>query len=305
MSFETNLKKIKCETYYDKSFKDITTFKIGGKIACLTYPNSIKSFLKIIKLCNKYKKKFVVLGAGSNVLAGDDFFDGVVVCTKKLSSIKIGSNKIFAECGVSLGMLVLNSQKNCLSNMEWSIGIPGTVGGACFMNAEAFGFQAYDYIEYVLIFDGKRVKKLYKKDIEFSYRFSQFQKSGQIILGASFLFLQKNYNEISKKIDFYIKKRAISQKIGYPNAGSVFKKPQKDLSASKLIDRAGLKGKRFGDAMVSTVHAGFVVNLKNANFEDVKKLIDFILDKVYNIFNIILELEIILINQKEEKEDGV
>lgn len=305
MSFETILKTIKCETYYDKSFKDITTFKIGGKIAYLAYPNSIKSFLKIIKLCKKYQKKYIILGAGSNVLAGDDFFDGIVVCTKKLNNIKIKSNKIFAECGLSLGALVLNAQKKCLSNMEWAIGIPGTVGGACFMNAEAFDFQTFDYIEYVLIFDGKRVKKLYKKDIEFGYRFSGFQKNGQIILGACFLFLQKSNNEIAKKIDFFIKKRAISQKIGYANAGSVFKKPQKDLSASKLIDMAGLKGQKFGNAMVSTVHAGFVVNLGNANFKDVKKLIDFILEKVYNIFNINLELEVVLINQKEEKEDGL
>ncbi len=279
-----------------KTFKEITTFKIGGEIKHLVYPNSMKEFLGVIKLCIKHKVKWVVLGNGSNVLAGDEFFDGVVICSKSLKNIKVKRNCLFAECGAMLFSCVFKSKEKNLSGLEWSVGIPGTVGGAIVMNAGAFENEIFDNLKYVLVFDGKRVKKLNKKNINYSYRLTQFQKSCCVVLGAGFSLLQKTCQEIEKNIDFYMQKRKNLQKICYPNAGSVFKKPQKDLSASMIIDRLGLKGKQIGGAMISKNHAGFIVNINNATCKDVQKLIDFILDKVYNILNIKLELEIVYIS---------
>lgn len=289
-------KKFKDIIVSKKSFKDITTIKIGGEIKYLLYPKTIKQMIAILRLCKKHNERYVVLGAGSNVLASDNFFDGIVICTKKLTRIKTQKNSAFAECGALIGSVVLKSRESCLSNLEWAIGIPGTIGGAAVMNAGAFGGEFYDNVLWVKIFDGKRIKKILKKDISFSYRTTMFQNSQQIILGVKISMLQKSYNEISKKIEFFVQKRQNLQNIGYPNAGSVFKKLE-SCSASELIDRLNLKGKRFGDAMVSTVHSGFIVNLKSATFEDVKKLIAFICESVYNIYCEKLELEIVVIGE--------
>ena len=289
------IKKYKEITQENKRFKDITTIKIGGKIKFLVYPRTIKELIKIIKLCQKYGEKYVIIGNGSNVLASDDFFDGVVINTKQLKKLKITKNNLYAECGAMLTSCVLYAKDSGLSSLEWAIGIPGTVGGACVMNAGAFGCELFDYISYVLVFDGKRIKKLYKKDIKYSYRTTDFQKNGNVVLLVKFSLLQKSNIEIAKNIDYFMQKRANLQKISYPNAGSVFKKPSKEVSASQLIDMAGLKGKSFGGAEVSVFHAGFIVNYNNASCKDVLKLIDFISEKVYNIFNIKLELEIVYI----------
>lgn len=295
-SFEnTLLNKFKKITTQDKNFKEITTFKIGGDIKYLVYPNTTKELCGVIKLCLKHKVRWVVLGNGSNVLASDDFFEGVVICTKNLKNVKVKKNCAFAECGVMLFWLVLKTKERNLSGLEWAVGIPGTVGGAVVMNAGAFEKEIFDNLNYVLVFDGKRVKKLKKKDIKYSYRYTQFQNFEGVVLGASFFLLQKTSDEIEEKIEFFVQKRKNMQNICYPNAGSVFKKPQKDLSASALIDMLGLKGTQIGGAMISKSHAGFIVNTNNATCKDVQKLIDFILEKVYNMFNIILELEIVYI----------
>ena len=289
-------KKYKDVLYKNKTFKDITTFKIGGGIKYLLCPKTIKEMIGIIKLCKKHNIKHAIIGGGSNVLAGDETYDGVVILTKNINNVKTKNKKVVAECGAYLGKLVLECKHSGLSNLEWAIGIPGTVGGATVMNAGAFENELFDFLEYTIVFDGKRIKKLFKKDIKHSYRTTEFQKSDMVILKAQFWCLQKKEDEIAKNIEFFVQKRAKMQKICEPNAGSVFKKPSKSISASLLLDMAGLKGKQFGGAIVSPVHAGFIVNANNATCKEVQKLIAFILDRVYNIFNIKLELEIVYIN---------
>ena len=140
----------------NKSFKDITTFKIGGRIKYLVYPRTIREIKKITKLCNKHKVKFVVLGGGSNVLASDDCFDGVVIKTTEIKEIKFCGKKVVCGCGALLGSVVISAKNKNLSGMEWAVGIPGTVGGACIMNAGAFGFETFDRLNYVVVFDGKK-----------------------------------------------------------------------------------------------------------------------------------------------------
>ena len=213
-NFETIfLKKYDKIIEQDKTFKEITTIKIGGKIKFLCLPKTIKELISVIKLCKKFNEKYVVLGNCSNILASDDFFDGVVILTKNLKAIKTTKNGFYVECGVLLGSCVLKSKEIGFSGLEWAIGIPGSVGGACVMNAGAFGCEFFERVEYVLCFDGKRRKKLFKKHINFSYRSTDFQKNGYIVLAVKFLLLQNSCDEIAKNIDFFVQKRAKLQKI--------------------------------------------------------------------------------------------
>ncbi|MBR1925376.1 MAG: UDP-N-acetylmuramate dehydrogenase [Clostridia bacterium] len=284
-------KRFKERFFCDKSFKDITTFKIGGKIKFLVFIKNYKEIKYLLKFCHKNKQKYVILGGCSNVLCGDSGFDGVVILTTKMNAIKNKNNLVFAECGAKLGSVVIFSKNHNLSGLEWAIGIPGTVGGSAVMNAGAFKKELYDFVDSVVIFDGKRVKKLKKDKIEYGYRTTIFQNKNYIILGVWFSLKAKSFLEISKNIDYYISLRKQKQNITFPNAGSIFKKAN-GISAGKLIERCGLKGYRVGDAMISKHHAGFIVNLGSATQKDVQKLIDFILISVYNMFSLKLELEI-------------
>ena len=286
----------------DKSFKDLTTFKIGGKIKYVVYPKSIKEFVKVLKYLNKNKEKYFIIGGGSNILASDKFFDGVVVSTKRLNKIKVKNKKVFAMCGSSLGAIILESKKHLLSGLEWSIGIPGTCGGASIMNAGAFENEIFDFISFVWVFDGKKILKLKKENIIYGYRTTDLQQNNYVVLKVCFSLLQKSDKEIGKKLDFYIKKRQKTQNITFPSAGSVFKKTQNNMPVSEMIDKIGLKGKQIGGAMISKNHAGFIVNVGGATFEDVKNMIDFILRSVYNIYNINLELEIIIVGEENDSK---
>jgi len=284
-------KKFKERFFCDKSFKEITTFKIGGKIKFLVFVRNYKEIRFLLKFCHKNKQKYVVLGGGSNVLCSDNSFDGVVILTTKMNTIKNKNNLIYAECGAKLGSVVIFAKNHNLSGLEWAIGIPGTVGGSAVMNAGAFDEELYNFVDFVVIFDGKRVRKLKKDKIEYGYRTTIFQSKSYIILGVCFSLKVKSFLEISKNIDYYISLRRQKQNITFPNAGSIFKKAN-GISAGSLIDRCGLKGYRVGDAMISKYHAGFIINLGNATQKDVQKLIDFILISVYNMFSLKLELEI-------------
>lgn len=288
----------------DVNFKDVTTFKIGGKIKYFVQITSKKEAIFLVKFCVKYKIKFFVLGGGSNILASDDGFDGLVISTTKFCGVKIKNGVVVAESGIYLSNLVMKCKISGLCGMEWAVGIPGTVGGAAVMNAGAFDGEIANNIISVEFFDGEKVCVLKKEDLEFSYRRSIFKKMKNfIILSVKLSFYSETIDNISQNIFFYIEKRKSMQNIGYPSAGSVFKRSQSVIPA-KLIDEANLKGKRVGDAMVSTVHSGFIVNLNKATCKDVLKLIDFISNSVYNIFTKKLELEIIVIGENKNNEQS-
>ena len=284
-------KKFKERFFCDKSFKDITTFKIGGKIRFLVYVKTIKEIKYLLKFCRKNKQRYVVLGAGSNVLCSDKGFDGLVILTTKMNNIKHKSNLVYAECGAKIGSVVIFCKNQNLSGLEWAIGIPGTMGGAAVMNAGAYQNELYSFVDSVVILDGKNIKKIKKDKITYGYRKTCFQDKNYIILGVYLKLKPKSQIEILKNIDYYVELRRHSQNINFPNAGSIFKKTN-GISAGELIDRCGLKGYKIGDAMISKSHAGFIVNLGKATQKDVQNLIDFILISVYNMFSLKLELEI-------------
>lgn len=293
-------KKFKNRFRQDLSFKDVTTFHIGGRIEYFVGVKNVKELKYIKKLSKKFNIPLFVLGGGSNVLAKDCGFSGIVVSSSLMNKTKFLKNKVKAFCGTRLGKLVVDSKKKGLSGLEWAIGIPGTVGGGIVMNAGAFNGQISDFVKKVTFFDGKRVRTMKTKKLNFSYRNSIFKSmKNWIVLSAVFVLKKKREEEIEKKLEFCVKNRQKTQNVGYFSAGSIFKRLP-HITAAELIDRAGLKGKTCGGAMVSPVHAGYIVNFSNATFKDVAKLVDFILKSVYNIFGEKLELEVVIIGDDEK-----
>jgi UDP-N-acetylmuramate dehydrogenase len=271
--------------------KKYNTFKIGGKAKFFAEPKSIAEIKELFLFCRKNNEKFFILGNGSNVLFGDDGFDGLV--------IKIG--KHFAS-GKSLHALIQSAVEQGLGGIEKLDGIPGTVGGAIFMNAGAHGQQISDCIKSVISVTiyGEIVTRT-NEDCKFSYRSSVFKMLDEIILSAEFDFIPMSKEIINKNRKEVLAWRREKQPLKYPNAGSVFKNPTENLSlatsrlsAGYLIDSCGLKGYKVGDAQVSELHANFIVNRGKATAEDVKALIKKIIQSVKETHGVDLETEIMV-----------
>lgn len=293
-----NIKNIEIKT--NVMLKDYTNFKIGGKVDCLCKVRSIKSLIKLIKLLNKNKVKYYILGNGTNVLCSDSGFKGVVIqLGNKLNKMKIKGNKIYCESGVSLFALNKQCAKSGLSGLEFSYGIPGSVGGAIKMNAGAYGGCMADVVNAVWIFDGKKVRKLKKDKLHFNYRTSIISNNNWTILKMCFILKKGDSSEIQNKIDEILKLRLEKQPYNKPSAGSVFKRKE-GFIISKIIDEMGLKGYKIGDAEISTKHAGFIINNGNATCNDVLNLIKYIKEKVYNNYGFVPQLEIELMGEFDE-----
>lgn len=298
---------------------EYTTFKIGGPAKYFFVAESEINLIKIIKFARQEKIPFFVFGEGSNLLISDKGFCGLAIKIKN-SEIKIKKTKIYAQAGANLGNVLRVCAKNGLTGLEWAAGIPGTVGGAIYGNAGAFGSSIRDSISAVRVLNfgkGGIVQKFSNKKCKFGYRDSIFKNNKNLfILSAEFAFKKGKCEEIKKTIKDNIKKRSKKQPKEF-SAGSIFKnqksvKKNKELiknnpelekfliknsiPAAVLIERSGLSGKKMGRARVSTVHANFIINSGGAKAKDVKKLIDLIKKKVKNKFNVDLEEEIRIID---------
>lgn len=270
------------------------TMRVGGNAHFFVEPQKISELIKIVKYCIKQKINYFILGNGSNVIFPDRGFDGIVICTKKLNKINVKKNIVKVECGTNLYMLNKFLINNALSGMEFTYGIPGTVGGAVCMNAGAYGFEMKDIIQKVMYFDGKKIKTKNITKLDFSYRNSYFKKNNFIVLKVWLKLNKKNILDVQNLCMQNFKKRQISQPLEFANSGSIFKKVN-GISAGKIIDDIGLKGKKCGGAQVSTLHANFIINKNNATSQDVKNLIDEIKKEVKEKAGISLEEEVIII----------
>lgn len=270
------------------------TMRVGGNAHFFVEPQKISELIKIVKYCIKQKINYFILGNGSNVIFPDRGFDGIVICTKKLNKINVKKNIVKVECGANLYVLNKFLINNALSGMEFTYGIPGTVGGAVCMNAGAYGFEMKDIIQKVMYFDGKKIKTKNIANLDFSYRNSYFKKNNFIVLKVWLKLNKKNILDVQNLCMQNFKKRQISQPLEFANSGSIFKKVN-GISAGKIIDDIGLKGKKCGGAQVSTLHANFIINKNNATSQDVKNLIDEIKKEVKEKAGISLEEEVIII----------
>jgi len=282
--------------------KEYTTFKIGGPAQFFYEAKTEIDLIKAVLIAQKLKLPFFILGNGSNLLVNDKGYRGLIIKIKnqklKIKKTREKSKIIEGGAGVLLNQLVFFAIRNNLTNIEWAVGIPGTIGGAIYGNAGAFNKSMADITKTVTVLDIKKNKilKIKNQDCQFAYRNSLFKKKNQnlIILSAELELKKGNKKEIKEKIKNYLSHRTTTQPLNFPSAGSIFLNPPQQ-SAAYLIEQCGLKGKRIGQAKVSEKHANFILNLGRARASEVKKLINLIKREVKKKFKINLQEEIIFL----------
>ena len=270
-----------------------TTYKVGGIAKLMVYPKNVDCLIKLLKLLKTHEIKFKVLGLGSNVLFSDNVFDGVIIRLSELDNLEFfGKNKIRVGAGYSLMKLSLLAAKKGLAGLEFASGIPGTVGGAVFMNAGAYkSDMGYVVTEVKVLTPELKIITLENKEMNFHYRTSFLQTHpGYICLEAVLKLTKGDKNALDEVIKERRQRRMESQPLEYPSAGSVFRNPE-GMFAGKLIEDLGLKGKTIGGAMVSEKHANFIINYKKAKGSDIKKLIELVHDKVLEEYNVDMKIE--------------
>ena len=282
-----------------------TTFRIGGPACYFAQPQSLLEYREYLKWAIDRDLPFFILGAGANILVADSGYSGLVIHTKALNRVSVDGETVTAECGVAVESLVDLSLQYSISGLEFAAGLPGTVGGALFMNAQAFSGSFAHIVEKVSVLrleNGKLEKKvLNAKKLEFSYKRSIFHKRDHFIETATLKLKKSSRSEIGSKIEENRKKRRMRGHYSYPNAGSIFKNDYTvGKPAGQIIDEAGLKGTRIGDAEVFEEHANFIINRGRATADDVYSLIRLVRDEVKNRTGIELEREIILIGDWKE-----
>lgn len=279
------------------SLKNCTSFGIGGEARVFVTPDNITAMFNLLKFVRQNRLRYKIVGNGTNLLFGDSMFDGVIISTKKLASVMLVSqDEILASSGTPLPKIIAIAKENNLSGLEFAVGIPGSVGGAIVMNAGAEGGDISSVLKSVTIIDRDEIKTVESSNLEFGYRSSWFLQHPQAtILFAEFKLAQNSSSEkILERMENYQKRRFLTQP-KERSAGCVFKKCG-EFPAGWLIDKAGLKNLKIGDARVSGVHANFIVNDGNATSKDVKELIEKVRSSVWEKFQLKLELEVEIID---------
>ena len=271
-----------------------TSFRIGGPAEVMAFPQNADELAELLKLSKVLDCKCAILGAGTNILAPDAGMEGLVICLKDCMDgmEQLDSTRIRVAAGVTMSRAAVYAAGLDLGGLEFAHGIPGTVGGAVYMNAGAYGGEIAMVCESVEVMtqDGQ-LHTIPATEMNFSYRHSRLEDEGGIVLSAVFQLTPRPGDAVREQMQELMRKRKASQPLDLPSAGSAFKRPVGGFAAA-LIDQAGLKGFRVGDAAVSEKHAGFVVNLGNATSEDVCELLRRVSDKVWEINEIRLEPEV-------------
>ena len=278
----------------DCPVSDLTTFKIGGPCAVAVFCEKTDDISYCAWLCADMGIRMKLLGRGSNVLCSDDGYDGVIVVCDGVNGVRVDGEYLLCECGLSMTAASHAACDASLSGIEFLCGIPGTVGGGIFMNAGAYGGQMSDVVESVDCLDTRDGRRftLCGDELDFSYRHSVFTKHPEYaVLSARLKLALGDSAEIKGRMRELMAQRREKQPLEYPSAGSTFKRGNGFFTA-RVIDEAGLKGLRVGDAQVSEKHAGFVINLGNATCSDVLCLIDKIKEEINQKFGYEIECEV-------------
>jgi UDP-N-acetylmuramate dehydrogenase len=295
----TNLEAVKreallqeAEVLENEPMNRHTSFKIGGKSDLFISPAGVQAIEPIIRACRKFEVPYFILGNGSNILMSDSGFRGAIISfNSNISKISVNDDVITCEAGAKLVTVCMAAQKCCLKGLEFAYGIPGTMGGAVYMNAGAYGGEMKDVVTNSDYIDLSGRQTVNGSQHDFSYRHSLYSSSDKIITSVTLKLFQGSSKAISDKMNELMQKRKDRQPLEYPSAGSVFKRPEGHY-AGTLIDNCCLKGTKIGGAMVSEKHAGFIINTGNATCDDVLKLIDLIKNSVFTQTGILLESEI-------------
>ena len=297
----------------DEPMKIHTTFRVGGPASYFVTPETEEEVAKVIEVCTQENVPYYIVGNGSNLLVSDQGYEGVIIqIYKQMNRVEITENEIHAQAGALLSMIANRAMEAELTGFEFAAGIPGTLGGACVMNAGAYGGEMKDVLESVTVLTGEGkiielgrnvletvtvltrdgdVKTLTKDELELGYRTSVIAKKDYIVLSAVIRLENGKKEEIKAVMDDLKEKRITKQPLEYPSAGSTFKRPE-GYFAGKLIQDAGLRGFQVGGAQVSEKHCGFVVNKDQATAADVMNLMNQVSDKVYEMSGVRLEPEV-------------
>lgn len=276
----------------DKSFKELTTIKMGGEIAHYIEPYNIEDLKQIISFLKANCIPFKVIGNGSNLICGSSRFEGVVICLKHFDNYEINNNILYVEAGVMVPYLVQVMLKNNLKGLEFASGIPGTIGGLIYMNAGAYKQDMSSVVKEVLVLKDDEVVRMNIDELKFAYRYSIFQEHPRWLIIAAYLKLEAGDPLKTKAlIEDRAMRRRQSQPIDKPSAGSCFRNPEGDF-AWKLIDGIGYRGMKINDVEVSNKHSNFIINTSNGCGEDYLKLALDIQEKVNAKYGIKLVMEV-------------
>lgn len=287
----------KDEVKINALMKEHINFEVGGPADILLIPSKVEQIIESIKICKENNIPYFVMGNGSNLLVKDGGIRGVVIKLTGLTNLEVNKEEIKADCGVMLKELSDKALENSLTGLEFACGIPGSVGGAVFMNAGAYNGEIKNVIkEAQVITSSGEIVTLSKDELELGYRTSKVMKDNSIVINATFKLEKGNKEEIKETIDDLTQKREEKQPLEYPSAGSTFKRPE-GYFAGKLIQDSGLKGYSIGGAAVSSKHSGFVINKGNATAKDILDLIAYIQEKVKKQFGVELHTEVRIIGE--------
>ncbi len=288
---------LRCDARKNEPMSRHTTFKIGGNADAYIKVNNLSKLSTILKECSASQVDYMIVGNGSNLLVGDEGIRKTVIRLdgdfRKITLVD--ETTVYCGAGASLASLCKFALKCGLSGLEFAWGIPGTVGGAVFMNAGAYGGEMKDVVFSVshMTRDGE-IGRLESEDLNFGYRTSAYRSNNMIITGVTLKLTKGIQSDIREKMDEYMRSRNEKQPLEYPSAGSVFKRPE-GCFAGTLIEQCGLKGKMCGGAQISDKHAGFIINKSNASADDVKELISEIQKTVLEKTGTKLECELIIL----------
>lgn len=279
----------------NEPMKSHTSFCIGGPCDIMIKINCEALLCELIKLCSENSVKYYIVGRGSNILVSDEGLRGAVLLIgKDFGSVRVKGDIIECEAGASLAAVCNVALENSLTGLEFAYGIPGSVGGAVFMNAGAYGGEMKDVLLSCRYIDENgKIKELPLEKMELSYRHSFFSERELCITSVKMRLQKGERDKIKDRMDTLMERRRDKQPLEYPSAGSTFKRPEGDFAA-RLIEVCGLKGTSCGGAEVSTKHSGFVINKGNATFKDVMGVVDTVKQKVKEQTGVTLECEVLI-----------
>ncbi|WP_040912175.1 UDP-N-acetylmuramate dehydrogenase [Lentibacillus jeotgali] len=281
----------------DEYLNNHTYTRLGGKADYYVTPETYEEVQKIVKLSIKENIPFTLLGNGSNLIVKDGGIRGIVLNLGRLTKIDVVGTKLVAQSGARIITASQKALAHALTGLEFACGIPGSVGGALFMNAGAYGGEIKDVLESAVVVDATgNLLHLSADDLDLEYRSSNIPDKGYIVLEARFSMEMSEYDDIKAVMDDLTFKRESKQPLEYPSCGSVFKRPP-GYFAGKLIQDSELQGKQIGGAQVSLKHAGFIINLDGASATEYINLIHFIQDTVKSKFGVSLEREVKIIGE--------
>lgn len=290
-----HLKNIYCEDQIliDEPMSKHTSFKIGGPVKYLVMPENSEQIVQTMKLCRAEQIDYLIMGNGSNILVEDCGLDALVIkITERMSHVTIQDDFIEADAGILLSSLSRLVMKASLKGFEFASGIPGTLGGAIFMNAGAYDGEMKDVVQWVDVLTQEGdLLRLEQSELAFGYRTSAIKEKGYVVLKVGIKLEYGPIEVIQEITNELTEKRTSKQPLHLPSAGSVFKRPEGHF-AGKLIDDAGLRGLRHGDAQVSEKHCGFIVNVGNATCKEVLDLISVVQKVVKDTYDVELEREV-------------